>query len=145
MFLGQYTIALKNKNRLPLPAHFGAFIMNGAYAAQGFDCNVFVFTPDKFDEVYRRITSLNIADPISRLLMRMLLGTAAFLQADRNGCVSLPKHLLEYAQIKGGAVIVGQGDYFEVWSPDHWHKQRVEIEDAQSNESRFASLMSPAR
>ena len=38
------------------------------------------------------------------------------------------------------AVVIGQGDYLEIWSPGLWSGQQLEIQDSESNSQRFAML-----
>ena len=59
---------------------------------------------------------------------------------DDSGRLILSEALMDFAKLKDDAVIVGQGDYFEIWSPDLWSQQAVEIQNAESNSHRFAML-----
>jgi MraZ protein len=99
-----------------------------------------ILTPNTFQEIYSRITALNIADPLARLLMRMFLSTASFIENVENETISLSQDLLEYANLESNVVVVGQGDYVEVWSSDLWQRQQSEIQDAQANAQRFAGF-----
>jgi DNA-binding transcriptional regulator/RsmH inhibitor MraZ len=38
------------------------------------------------------------------------------------------------------AVIIGSGDYIEIWSPDEWSVESEQLQDAQLNAHRFAAL-----
>ena len=42
--------------------------------------------------------------------------------------------------MKNEVVFVGQGDYFEIWSAEPWQKQQDQINDAETNAQRFATL-----
>jgi MraZ protein len=83
---------------------------------------------------------MNLADPLARLLLRMILGAASELEMDEAGCIFVPQNLREFANLNGEAVLVGQGDYFEVWSPAHWHEQETQLQDAETNSQRFVML-----
>jgi MraZ protein len=140
LFLGQYTGELKQNNRLPLPARFQELISDGVYVTQGFDRNVLVLTKSTFEHLYLHITSLNIADPLARLLLRMILGTAAYIKMDRGGTLSLPQGLAEFANLSAKVAIIGQGDFFELWSPDQWEQQKIKLVDFQANAQRFSAF-----
>ena len=140
MFLGHYLSQLKRTNHLALPAHWRKLIPGGVYLTQGFDQNLQILTVKTFQELYQRITSLNIADPLVRLLSRMILGEASFVEMDEKGNISLPASLMEYANLNGDFVIVGQGNYLEVWSPDQWHQQQAQINNPQANAQRFSAF-----
>ncbi len=84
--------------------------------------------------------SLNIADPLARLLMRMFIGTASYIEMDESGIIPIPRDLVNYANLKKKIAIVGQGDYIEVWSLSQWNKQKSQIQDAKANAQRFSSF-----
>jgi MraZ protein len=140
LFLGQYTGEIKQNNRLPLPARFQGLISDGVYVTQGFDRNVLVLTKSTFEHLYLHITSLNIADPLARLLLRMFLGTANYMEVGSDGTLSLPEGLALFANLTNKVVIVGQGDFFELWSVDQWEQQKVQLIDFQANAQRFSAF-----
>ena len=145
LFLGKHASTLDKKGRFPAPSIFQGQLSRGAYIIQGFDRNLLVLTPNAFGEIYRKISAQNLADPLARLLLRMILGTAHELDLDKNGYITLPKELKKFARVGRDVLLVGQGDYFEVWQPDLWERQEVQIRDAATNSSRFATLVVTTR
>lgn len=141
MFLGHYSIQLKSSNRLHFPTEWRSLISGGIYLTRGFDQNLLILKADTFKEIYAQISSLNIADPLARLLLRMFLGTASFVEIDENESIPVSLSLMNYADIKGQVVIIGQGEYLEVWSPILWDQQEIQIQDAQANGQRFSSFI----
>lgn len=107
---------------------------------QGFDRNLQVLTAGAFQEIYRRVTSLNIADPLARLLLRLILGTATELEMEKNNRIMIPEDLKNFANLQEDVVLVGQGDYFEIWAPDQWSLQEAQLRDAETNPARFSLL-----
>lgn len=140
MFLGQYQHTLDDKNRLTVPARFRELLAEGAFVTQGFDRNLMVLTTRAFEQVYERLNAMNMADPAARLLRRLILGNAYQLEIDKSGRVLLPQNLREFASLDGEVVLVGQGDYFEVWSPQAWQEQQQKLADAEANAQRFTAL-----
>ena len=140
MFLGQFICSFDSQNRLVLPASLGGQLKAGGYVTQGFDRNLLVLSAGAFEQVYRQIMSVSLTDPLGRLLLRLILGTASELELDDSGGLKLPDYLKGFAGLERNAVVVGQGDYLEIWSPGMWSKQELEIQDADSNSQRFASL-----
>ena len=141
MFLGHHFTQLKNSNHLPIPSNWRKLISSGVYLTQGFDQNILILTPKTFQEIYARIISLNITDPLARLLLRMFLSTASYVEGMENETITLPPNLLGYANLESNAVVVGQGDYVEVWSSDLWQQQQSEIQDSQANAQRFSAFV----
>ena len=140
MFLGHHYTQLKNSNRLPIRSDWQKFISGGVYLTQGFDQNILILTPDIFQDIYKRLTALNITDPLVRLLLRMFLSTANYIESMENETISLPQELLGYANLESNVVVIGQGEYVEVWSSDLWQQQQTEIQDSQANAKRFSAL-----
>ncbi len=140
MFLGKHSSRLDKNNRLLTPSQFREELSNRSYMTQGFDRNLLVLTRDAFQEVYRRVVSLNIADPLARVLLRMILGTAHEVHMDKNGHLPIPGELKEFANLHEDILLVGQGDYFEIWSADLWNSQETQLKDADTNSSRFSKL-----
>lgn len=145
MFLGQTLGQLKHTNHISLPSNWRKSLSGGVYLTQGFDQNLIILTEDTFHEIYQRITSLNIADPLTRLFSRMFLGKAIFLKLDKSGTLHLPASLMEYANLNSDLVIVGQGKYLEIWALDQWHQQQAQINDVQANAQRFSTLIIAAQ
>jgi MraZ protein len=122
-----------------MPSAFKAELTGGAYMTQGFDRNLQVLTAGAFQELYRRTAALNTADPLARLLLRLFLGSAVEVPQPRTN-VAIPDNLKEYAGLQQNVLLIGQGDYFEIWSPDLWSEQESQLRDAEANASRFATL-----
>jgi MraZ protein len=106
---------------------------------QGFDRNLQVLTAGAFQQLYRQAVSLNVADPLARLLLRLVLGNAVEFPQARTG-LAIPDSLKEYAGLNENVLLIGQGDYFEIWAPDVWSEQEAELRDVKANASRFAAL-----
>ena len=140
MFLGKYSTTVDLKNRFSVPTAFRAQLSGGSYMTQGFDRNLQVLTANAFQEIYRRVTSFNIADPLARLLLRLILGTATELGVDKNNHLMIPDNLKEFANLHEDIFLIGQGDYFEIWAPDLWSKQESQLRDAETNSARFSLL-----
>jgi MraZ protein len=140
MFLGQYQHAIDDKGRLTIPARFRELLEGGAYVTQGFDKNLMVMTESYFKLVYERLSTMSITDPGTRLLRRMILGNAYPVEVDKAGRVLLPQGLRQFLNLSGEAVVVGQGEYFEIWSPMEWNNQATEIQDTEANAQRFATF-----
>ena len=140
MFLGKFSRTLDGKSRFSVPPAFRGSLAGGAYVTQGFDRNLQVLTTDAFQEIYRTVISLNIANPVARALLRMILGTAHESTVDANGDLTLPEELKDFANLNKDIFLIGQGEYFEIWSPDQWDHQEALLRDAEANANRFSAL-----
>jgi MraZ protein len=140
MFLGQFQHTIDEKGRLTVPARFRDLLDGGAYITQGLDQCLVVMTSPSFNRTLADLSSMNMADPNARLLRRVILSNAFSIEVDKAGRVLVPQLLRAYAQLEGEAIVAGQGDYFEIWSPAAWNEQMKQIQDAQANYERFAAL-----
>lgn len=140
MFLGQFQHNLDDKGRLMIPARFRELLAAGAFITQGFDRCLMVMTDTYFRQVYERISAMNLADPMARLLRRLILSNAYPVEIDKIGRILLPQNLRQSILLESEAVLAGQGDYFEVWNPAEWNAQMAQLQDIETNNQRFATL-----
>ena len=50
-----------------------------------------------------------------------MVGHAAELEMDSSGRILIPKELREFAKLTKKAMLVGQGNKFEIWNYDDWN------------------------
>jgi MraZ protein len=140
MFLGQFQHNLDEKGRLMVPAPFRQELESGAFISQGFDRCLMVMTEAYFGQVYARINAMNLADQAARMLRRMILSTAYPVELDKVGRILVPQNLRQYAGLDGEAIVAGQGEYIEVWTPSEWDRQMEGIQDVETSNQRFSTL-----
>lgn len=140
MFLGQYRHNLDSKDRLTIPVRFRDYLEEGAYVAEGFDRNLMILPEDEFLRISERVKYMSMTNPNTRLLRRKIYSTAIRVELDKAGRVLIPQFLREFAGLEGEAILVGAGDYVEIWSPELWETQLLQLEDAETNAERFAAF-----
>ena len=141
MFLGRYHHTIDGKGRLTVPARYRDLLAaEGAYLTQGFDNNINVYPPKVFDRIFNRVNNLNMTDPSARLLRRLMFSNAEVVALDKTGRILIPQFLREELNLDGEAVVVGMGDYFEIWSPEQWVGQTNMMEENESVAMRFMDL-----
>jgi MraZ protein len=137
MFFGKFTLPLSEKSQLTLPSNYREAMNNTAYITQGFDRNLFLLSQQAFNAIYSHVIATSISDPLARLLSRLFLGGASEIGIDSTGQIELPLNLCEYAGLSKEIIIVGQGEYSEIWSPALWQKQMDSLNDFDANAHRF--------
>ncbi len=137
MFFGKCTLPLNEKSQLTLPSNYRSAMSNTVYITQGFDRNLFLLPQQAFNAIYAHVKATSISDPLARLLSRLFLGGAAEVAIDDLGQIELPSSLCEYAALGREIIIVGQGEYSEIWSPALWQKQMDSLNDFDANTHRF--------
>lgn len=141
MFLGQYQHNIDSKGRLTIPARFRELLVaQGAYVTQGFENNLMVLTVPSFSQIYQRVNRMSMTDPMTRLLKRLIFSGADRVDVDKVGRILIPQFLREAASLDSEAIIVGVGDYFEIWAPAIWQEQLTQLKDVEANAQRFMTL-----
>lgn len=137
MFFGKCSLLLSEKNQLTLPSGYRAAMGATAYITQGFDRNLLLLPQQAFNTIYSHVKATSISDPLARLLNRLFLGGATEISINETGEVEIPSALCEYAGLGKEIIIVGQGEYSEIWSPELWQKQTDRMNDVDANIHRF--------
>lgn len=139
MFLGRYQHNLDKKGRLTVPARYRDLLVDGAYITQGFDRNLLVLTSEIFEAISRRVSQMSITDPKARLLKRLLFSNGEHVDIDKAGRILIPQFLRESADLNTEVMVVGVGDYFEIWAPEHWSSQDERLQDVEANAELFSA------
>lgn len=69
----------------------------------------------------QRLPSFNAQ---ARRIQRLLIGHATDIELDTNGRLLLPLPLREHAKLDKRAVLIGQGNKFEIWDEELWQSKR---------------------
>jgi MraZ protein len=137
MFVGRCEHTIDEKGRLTIPVHYRPLLDAGAFVTSGFDQNLMVMTSPIFNKVHAQISQLNLTDPLSRQLRRLIFSNAEQVELDKAGRILLPSYLRELAQLGTPAIINGVHDYFEIWSPVLWQRQN-ELLNGDANSQRYS-------
>lgn len=141
MFYGRFYHNLDDKGRLTVPARYRELLAEGgAFVMQGFDQNLIILPTSKYESFSRHVSRMSMTDPEARLLKRLVFSMAEDVEVDRSGRILISQILRQTAKLESSVVVVGAGDYFEVWAPELWAEQDEKLQDNASNASRFAAF-----
>lgn len=140
MFMGEFTHSIDDKGRLTIPAKFRDELANGAVVTRGFDQNLLIYSTETFQQLTIRARSFTPTDPDNRALLRLAFSGASGDNLDKQGRIHIPPFLRVYAGLETECVVVGVGDYIEVWSLKGWEEQLGLINNPALNARRFATL-----
>ncbi len=140
MFLGQFSHTIDPKGRLTIPVRFRAALASGAFATQGFDRNLFVYTAESFQRMAQRAAGLSATNPEARAVRRVIFGGATEVALDSVGRILIPSFLRDYAGLDGDVAIVGAGEYFEIWNAEAWTRELPSVTDPEINARRFTDF-----
>lgn len=140
MFLGRYEHTIDEKGRITIPSEFREALADSVFVTQGFDGNLQAFPTLLFEKLSDQVRSISFLSSNSRLLRRLLFSNAKQINFDSAGRILLPAFLRETANLAETALVIGMGEYFELWTPERWQAQQVSLNDVDANEARFSAL-----
>ena len=133
MFLGTYEPKLDEKGRLILPAKYRDQLAEGLVLTRGQERCLYVFPSSEFQEVYSKIREAPLTSKQARDYTRLMLSGASDESPDRQGRVTIPQTLREYAGLKRDLTVIGVGTRAEIWDTEAWNQYLA------TQEEEFAS------
>lgn len=133
MFFGTHTPRLDDKGRVVLPAKFRDALGEGLVITRGQDRCLYVWPRETFEKVGQDMETQAVSGRNARNFQRMLYSGASDEQPDRQGRVTIPPALREYARLQRDCVVIGNRNRVEVWDASAWEEFAREQEDAFSD------------
>lgn len=149
MFRGSSTVSIDSKGRLAVPSRFRERLMSVAggclvQTLNPLDRSLWLYPLTEWEVIENKLAVLSDFDKQSRRAKQMMRGYATDCQLDSQGRILLSQELREYAEIKKHAVILGQGNKFEVWDQDSWKIQRdIWLEQVGDENSEPSDALKP--
>ncbi len=79
--------------------------------------------PD-WEEIESKLLRLPSLNDHTRRLMGLMVGHATDIELDGHGRLLLPPTLREFAHLERNAMLIGQGNRFELWDEQRWNERR---------------------
>ncbi|MBI9115473.1 division/cell wall cluster transcriptional repressor MraZ [Sanguibacter suaedae] len=128
MLLGTYTPRLDEKGRLILPAKFRSQLAPGLVMTRGQERCLFLLPMDEFRRMYEQIRQAPVTSKQARDYLRVFLSGASDEVPDKQGRVSIPGPLREYAGLDRDVAVIGAGTRVEIWDAQAWSTYLAEQE-----------------
>ncbi len=130
VFRGANQLTLDAKGRMVMPTRYRERLLerSGGRLVVTVDrdkCLLLYPLPD-WEEIERKLMKLPTLNPQARALQRLMVGHATDLELDGHGRVLLPAELRQFAGLTRAAVLLGQGNRFELWDEAQWTQRRDE-------------------
>lgn len=131
MFRGFSSVSVDNKGRLAIPSRFRdrvTLIAEGrlVLTLNPLDRALWLYPLPEWELIENKLAALSDFDRQSRRAKQMMRGYAADCVLDAQGRILIPQELREYASLNRQAVLLGQGNKFEIWDHASWKAQRDE-------------------
>lgn len=129
MFRGFSSVSLDSKGRLAIPSRFRERLMEMAggclvQTLNPLDRSLWLYPLPEWDLIEEKLAVLSDFDKQSRRAKQMMRGYATDCQLDSHGRILVPAELRDYARLDKQAIILGQGNKFEIWNRGSWEEQR---------------------
>ena len=128
MFIGEYQASIDDKGRISIPAKFRAEFAGRCVVTRGLDSSLFVYTLGEWGKLAEKLAALPIARANTRAFSRLMLGGAMDLEMDKQGRVTLPDYLRQFAGLKKVAVVAGLMNRLEIWDQRKWESYKANTE-----------------
>jgi MraZ protein len=138
LFLGTHTPRLDDKGRLFLPAKFRDELAGGVVITRGQERCLFVFPRAVFAAKAEELQNASLSSKSARDYSRMLFSGASEEIPDKQGRVTVPPPLREYAGLTRDCVVIGANTRIEIWDAAAWsayESDRVEAFAEQDEEA----------
>lgn len=135
MFLGTHTPRLDDKGRLFLPAKFRDKLAGGLVMTRGQERCLYVFPMDEFEKITQKFQEAPTSSKAARDYMRVFLSGASDEIPDKQGRVTVPAALRQYAGLDRDCTVIGTGSRVEVWDTTAWNDYLASTEQAFADQS----------
>jgi MraZ protein len=141
VFLGTHTPRLDDKGRLFLPAKFRDELAGGVVITRGQEHCLYVFTRAAFAAKAEELQSASLTSKRDRDYGRMFFSMAEDQTPDKQGRVTVPSRLREYAGLDRDCVVVGANTRLEIWDAAAWAAYEAEQEQAFADQDEGAPVL----
>lgn len=135
MFLGTHTLRLDEKGRLFLPAKYREELAGGLVITKGQERCLYVFPVAEFGRLTDELRTAPVTAKKVRDYSRVFFASASDEIPDKQGRITIPPGLREYAALTRDCVVIGANTRLEIWDSQAWETYLAEQEDAFSDAS----------
>ena len=128
MFRGLNKISFDTKGRISIPTKYREELLRISkkklICTIDLDYCLLLYPLPSWLKIEQQIMKLPTLNTTSRKLQRLLVGHATDIEMDKSGRLLIPYELREFSMIKKEAMLIGQGNRFELWDYLRWTKLR---------------------
>ncbi|MGI8901737.1 MAG: division/cell wall cluster transcriptional repressor MraZ [Nocardioides sp.] len=134
MFFGTYTPRLDDKGRIFLPAKFRDELAEGLVVTRGQEHCLYVWSLAEFGKITERLVEVPVTNKAARDYVRMFFAGASDETPDKQGRVTIPPMLRDYASLSKDCIVIGAMNRVEIWDSAAWQTY------SEAQEPAFADL-----
>ena len=126
MFMGTYYNSIDAKNRMIVPSKHRDQLGGRCILTKGLDTCLYIYSLADWEKQMEKIEALPESDPKIRAFIRHFCANACECEMDKQGRITIPQELKEYAVIDKDLVTMGAMKKVEIWSKEVWEKPNNE-------------------
>ena len=130
MFLGTHAPRLDEKGRLILPAKYREELAGGVVITKGQERCLYVFPHEEFGRITEALRAAPVTAKGIRDRTRILFASASDETPDKQGRITVPPGLREYAGLQRDCVVIGANTRLEIWDAQAWETYLAAQEDS---------------
>src|SRR4051794_33543534 len=134
VFFGTYTPKLDDKGRLILPAKFREQLAGGLMVTRGQEHCLYVWPQAEIERITDRLREAPVSNKATRDYVRMFSSASSDERPDKQGRITIPPKLREWAALTKDVVVIGAMNRLEIWDEAAWTQY------SQAQEESFAEL-----
>ncbi len=134
MFLGTHQPRLDDKGRVFLPAKFREALADGLVITKGQERCLYVFPPEEFARRAAEMREAPLSSKAMRGYMRVFFSGASDEVPDKQGRITIPPALREYAGLSRDCAVTGADTHVEIWDLQAWETYVAEQDAAYAEE-----------
>lgn len=129
-FLGTFDYAMDERGRVPLPPRYRDAFREGIVLSQGSpDRCLRAYTVSAFNAQAAEFTSQSSLHRRGRDLRKALFSRSHEAELDKQNRVLIPAALRDYAGLTGKVLVVGAGEWLEIWAPEIYEAEMERVEE----------------
>lgn len=133
MFSGLTNPKLDDKGRLVIPSKFRELTDGAIYITKSQDNCLAVYTASEFTNLAEQLRAARVTTKSARDFVRSFMSSAELQVPDKQGRISIPTHLRNYAKLERDLVVIGNNNKVEIWSATLWESLQAEQDELFAN------------
>ena len=134
MLIGSYQHTIDAKGRMFMPARYRDELGDTFIVTKGLDRCLVVYSVDEFMLLKQKVDALPITNKNAREFTRFYFSGAAECTPDKQGRISIPQKLREYANLDKDVTVTGASTHAEIWNSAEWEKLESSLDEIDPDE-----------
>ncbi len=120
MLMGEYKNSIDSKSRMIIPAKFRDALIPKCILTKGLDHCLYLYPMSEWSKFQEKLATLPVSDTKARAFVRYFYANAVECEIDKQGRMTIPQNLKDYASIDKELITLGVLNKVEIWSKQEW-------------------------